>query len=236
MSKKKNIVFIGVMVLIVGLGLIAAATYSFFTRQDSVRNSLTMGNPDIDLVEPKWNPNEARTVIPGKTMVKDPTLIGREGNNYARLVVEFYDLDTGEKITKVNRIEKIKELMYYDKSYNVDNTPVTSYIDPGSSYSSSELKTLVDNKQVITLYNTDDFKLDDSRSTDTKLVFNYKNILGENDKKVLFTNLVIPTNYKQSDLDLLGNFNIKIYAEAIQSDNTGSMSEAFKLLDGEGNE
>ena len=89
----------------------------------------------------------------------------------------------------------------------------------------------VSSSKIKKLYNDSDFVFDDKRSTDNKLVFNYKNILHEGEKKVLFTNLVIPTEFTAEDLNLLGNFKLKIHAEAIQSANVGSSEEAFEALD-----
>ena len=234
-KKKKKMIFCGSILLVIATAIIIGAAYSFFIKSDDARNSLTMGNQDIDLTEPNWDPSRSNLVTPGKTLIKDPTLIGREGKNYARLVVEFYDLDTGEKITKVNRIEKIKELMYYDKDYNKTGTPATINLNPNSTYSNAELNSLINSQKIEKLCNSNDFVLDDSRSTDTKLVFKYKRVLNESEEKVLFSNLVIPTDYTSSDLDLLGNFKIRVYAEAIQSENIGSMDEAFRALDGDNN-
>lgn len=230
-KKNKNIIFIGSMLLVMSLAIIIGATYSFFTMSSKRVNSLTLGNNDIAFFEPNWDPDEAIKVTPGKNVLKDPTVSDLEGNNYVRLVVEFYDVDTNNLITKVNRINKIKDLMYYDVSYDVNNNPVTRNLISDSTYSKTDLNSLVSSSKIKKLYNDSDFVFDDKRSTDNKLVFNYKNILHEGEKKVLFTNLVIPTEFTAEDLNLLGNFKLKIHAEAIQSANVGSSEEAFEALD-----
>lgn len=234
-QKRKKIIFFASLLIFVATLLIAGVAYSFFTSGDTVKNSLTMGNPDIDLVEPNWNPNNAKNVTPGVNFLKDPTLKGIKGDNYGRIVLSFYDLDSNQIITDINRINKIKSLIYYDKSYNKNNNPITQSINPNSNYNSAELNNFVSSGSIYNFYNKDDFVLDLKRSTDTTYVFNYKNILHENSEKVLFSNIVVPLNYTNNDIKLIGNFKIKVYAEAIQSENIGSMEEAFRALDGEVN-
>ncbi len=235
-QKRKKIIFFASILFIVALFMIIGAAYSFFTSNDTVKNSLTMGNPDIDLIEPNWNPSSAENIVPGISILKDPTLKGIEGNNYARVVVRFYDNENNKMITDVGRINKIKELLFYDRTYNRQNNPITQSINPSSNYSSSEINSFVRLGNVYNFYNKDDFVLDTKRSTDTVYVFNYKKVLHEGDSKVLFSNILVPLDYTSTDMKLIGNFNIKVYAEAIQSENIGSMEEAFGALDGEVNE
>lgn len=230
-KKNKNIIFVGSMLFVISLAIIVGATYSFFVTNSKRVNSLTLGNNDIAFFEPNWEPSEASNVTPGKSILKDPTVSDLEGDNYVRLVVEFYDSDTNNLITKANRINKIKDLMYYDVSYDVNSNPVTTNLISGNTYSKTDLNSLVSSNKIKKLYNDSDFVFDDKRSTDNKLVFNYKNILHEGEKKVLFTNLVIPTEFTAEDLNLLGNFKLRIHAEAIQSANVGSSEEAFEVLD-----
>ncbi|PKM63232.1 MAG: hypothetical protein CVU97_01495 [Firmicutes bacterium HGW-Firmicutes-21] len=51
------------------------------------------------------------------------------------------------------------------------------------------------------------------------------------DKVVLFTNIVIPTDFANAEIALLGSYKIKMTAQAIQSDNFIDASEAFTALD-----
>ncbi len=235
-QKGNKVIFFASILIVVAIFLIIGAAYSFFTSNDVVRNSLTMGNPDIDLVEPNWNPANAKNVTPGMVFLKDPILKGIKGDNYGRIVVEFYDLDDDEIITDLRRINKIKSLIYFDKTYNKNNNPITSTINPTSNYSLNELNSFITSGKVYNFYNKDDFILDTKRSTDTTFIFNYKRVLHENDEKVLFSNIAIPINYTNEDVNLIGNFKIKVYAEAIQSENIGSMEEAFRALDGDKSE
>ena len=238
-QKSRKIIFFASILIVVAMFLIIGAAYSYFTSNDTVKNSLTMGNPDIDLVEPNWNPSNASKITPGVNFLKDPTLKGIKGENYGRIVVQFYDLDNGSIISDVGRINKIKTLMYYDKTYengNNNNNPITQNINTLSNFSFSELNNFVSSGDIYNFYNKDDFVLDTKRSTDNTYVFNYKKVLYEGDEKVLFSNIVVPLDYTNKDMKTIGNFKIKVYAEAIQSENIGSMEEAFRALDGEVNE
>lgn len=63
--------------------------------------------------------------------------------------------------------------------------------------------------------------------------YTYNNILKKGDSATLFSNIVIPTDWNRARLSLLGEYQIEIYAQAIQTSNFNSADEAFTALDAE---
>ena len=63
--------------------------------------------------------------------------------------------------------------------------------------------------------------------------YTYNNILKKGDSATLFSNIVIPTDWNRARLSLLGEYQIEIYAQAIQTSNFNSADEAFAALDAE---
>ena len=49
----------------------------------------------------------------------------------------------------------------------------------------------------------------------------------------MFDFVVIPTDWTQTDIAVLGNFNIVVTAQAIQAENIANADAAFKALDNE---
>ena len=182
-----------------------------------------ISDPKVDIT-----PGDGDNMIPGKTIIKDPTLIFKDGNSYARLNVEFLDAN-GNLITNIERINLIKQTIYFDLSYDGRDT---YNLVPGKSYTSFDLEILEQENKIYSLYNYEAFSFDTSRSTGTKLIFNCNGVMKSPDQSVLFTNIVIPLDFNNADIALLGNFSIKIYGEAIQSDGFISMEDAFNELDG----
>ena len=79
---------------------------------------------------------------------------------------------------------------------------------------------------------------DTVRSTASKLVFNYMGedgdgILDIGEESTLFTNIVIPTDWNQTQLTMIGDYHLKITAQAIQSSGFTTQAEAFLMLDEE---
>lgn len=72
--KKKNLIS-----MIVALSLTACvmvgATLAYMTSQtEEVKNTFTIGNVDIKLEEPSWDPEDAENLEPGAVVEKDPTV------------------------------------------------------------------------------------------------------------------------------------------------------------------
>ena len=53
------------------------------------------------------------------------------------------------------------------------------------------------------------------------------------EESTLFTNVVIPTDWNQTQMQKVGNYQLKVTAQAIQSKGFASQSEAYRMLDEE---
>ena len=80
--------------------------------------------------------------------------------------------------------------------------------------------------------------VDTARSTASKLVFNYMGAKGDGilnigEESTLFTNIAIPTDWNQTQMQKVGNYQLKVTAQAIQSKGFATQSEAYRMLDEE---
>lgn len=212
------------------IGLIASlaigGTLSFLTDTEEVTNHFTIGDLDITISEPSWKdedtpdrPGDGKKLIPGDSREKDPTITSVVGDSYMRVIVTIRDKD-GNAITDKERLDKILQTIYY----------ADPILDKKQKYSLSQLST----------YNTvnSDFTLikDKSSSADNTTgiyCYNYNSVLKERESVKFFTNIVVPTDWNQNDLKMLGSYQIEIYAQAIQSENFSSSDDAFRALDAE---
>lgn len=255
MSKKKKLgLIIGSLALVASVSAAVGITLAFFTDEETAVNKFTMGNIDVSLDEPNWTPEDFdpdnpqdkyEEQYPGDSVYKDPTVTATEGNSYMRLKVEILDksgaaLTGTDDVTVEQQVEKILKTVYYDTSYNADGNPVTSNILKDTKYSEAALAQKVTEGTVKNLYNDESFSLDSSRSTTTVLYFNYiddDNIFSTDDadKAVLFTNIVIPSNWDKPDVAVIDptgkGYQFKITVQAIQTEGFANADEAFTALD-----
>ncbi|NLB61604.1 MAG: hypothetical protein GX802_04165 [Clostridiales bacterium] len=225
MKNKKLAIMIASLVLIASL--VIGGTIAYLTDSDTATNTITVGDVEIGLEEPNWDDTtDGKDLVPGDTMVKDPIVTALEGESYMRVVLSFYDTATNSLITDTDRIALILETIYFDATYDVaTQTPGTGIV-AGTSYSLADLAAFA---QV-----NPDFTFDTTRVADAGIrYYNYNGIFStaNGDETVLFTNLVIPTDYTSADVELLGNFEIRIVAEAIQATNFADATAAFIALD-----
>ena len=68
--KKRNILIGVAIVAILAIGTAAA----YFTDMDQAVNSFTVGNIDIELQEPNWDPENGKNITPLKEIEKDPQI------------------------------------------------------------------------------------------------------------------------------------------------------------------
>ena len=97
MSKRKILLLASALVMVAVLGI--GGTLAYFTDKDEEINTFTVGNVDIDLTEPGWDPElggtgeeEAKDVYPGEPLAKDPT-IENIGKNPCFVRISVSNLD-----------------------------------------------------------------------------------------------------------------------------------------------
>lgn len=228
MKNKRNIAILAAVTLTASL--VVGSTLAYFYDKNEVKNPFTMAGTsedtgvDLELTEPGYDPEESKDMLPGDVIVKDPTIENKRGDSYARFIVKFVEKDTDTIITDEERANRILSTLFYDKT--------GTNIDVNSKYSTTDMAGLI-GADVMTPVNNE-FTLDSSRSSTGLYYYNYTTgdgILHNGEIKKLFTNIVIPTNWSQTEIDPLGNYDIIVQAEAIQSANFANAAEAFDALD-----
>lgn len=217
--KKKIMV---VCSLMMAAALLVGGTLAYFFDEKTVTNEFTTaGDTDengvsIKLEEPSWDESKGEDLLPGDVVPKDPTVTNLQGEVYVRFIVELTD-GNGDRITDEEVADKILSMLVYDPD---------STISENSAYSSTALSSY---------YNVNpSFTLDTSRSTTGLYYYNYDGTMDKDDTLTLFHYVIVPTDWTQDDLDLIGDdFNIVIKAQAIQTANIADADTAFSALDDE---
>ncbi|MBO5449603.1 MAG: hypothetical protein J5994_09770 [Ruminococcus sp.] len=253
--KNSKKIVIGALSICLVAAMAIGGTMAFLTDSEQVTNHFSLGDLDITIDEPGWEddthenpddpdgpdePGDGEDLVPGDTKDKDPTVTAVEGNSYMRVVMTIKDRDSGEVITDTDRLDLILQTIRYAES---------DAIVEGTPYALADLAT----------YNTVNSKFvkDTERSSDGVYYYNYDGIFNKDDTAVLFTDIVIPTDWNQTELNTLRgiyytdadgnevaadaegatktyhNYMIEIQAQAIQSDNFADAAAAFEALDGE---
>lgn len=237
-KKTRNCLAAGAVAMTMAIG--ASGTFAYFTSTEQVTNVFTVGDLNVDMKEPEWNPadGDGKFVYPGYTVYKNPTVRNladpsKGGNScYTRFVVRFLNED-GSQIKDTGTIDLIKETIRYDKNYNGgydklgSSTKLTQGKKPG--YSRAELNVYPNFNPV--------FSIDTERTVDGTMVFNYvgsnKGILRPGEEFPLFTTVVIPTDWTIKEVEKVGNFKIDIRSESIQSSGFENQNAAMNVLDTE---
>ena len=107
MKKKKTILAALVLLLVVAVG----GAIAYFTDTDEKTNTFTIGNVDISLTEPNWDttdsdsdgvPDASQDLMPGQSVVKDPTINNLSTKNsayvFAKVVVPCTTETTPQEI------------------------------------------------------------------------------------------------------------------------------------------
>ena len=238
--------YVAIMAAVVGvMGCVVGGTMAYMTESEDVTNVFTVGDLDVGLTETEWNNTEdGQNLYPGSTVYKNPTVknITNSKNGeepcYVRMTVYVQDAN-GKEITDSEALKLIEKTVRYDPSYtgSYSSTGTATGLVEGKipGYSLAEL----DGK-----YSTvnSDWVKDTARSTASKWVYNYvgknKGIMQIGEESTLFTNIVIPTDWNQTQLSkigggVLGSFKLKVQADAIQASGFASQEAAMNALDAE---
>lgn len=235
---KKNVTAAAVIACIAAVGI--GSSMAYMTEKEEVTNVFTVGDLDIGLDEPEWDPDDGDGVnmYPGYTVYKNPTIKNITSDEkgeepcYARVLVHIQDKD-GNLITDQEAIDLIRQTIRYDSTYtgNFENTGFAANLVEGRvpGYSLSDLSAYPTVNPA--------FTLDTTRSTANVLVYNYmgsnNGIMNIGDEATLFTNIVIPTDWNQTHFEKVGDFHISVSVESIQASGFASQSDAYNALDGE---
>lgn len=224
-------------ILFAGIG----GTLAYLTSRQSITNTFTVGDLEIGLQEPDWNPDEGdgKNVYPGYSVYKNPTIknitSAKNGEEpcYARMRILLAD-SSGAPVRDGARLSLIKAMIRYDRSYtgSYEAKGTAQKIVQGRipGYSLAELETL---PMINPL-----FQVDTERSTENEIVCNYMGNYGDGILKIdeqatLFTTLAVPTEWTNTQIHTLGDFQIIVKTEAIQAMGFPGQAEALAALDSE---
>lgn len=238
--KNKAAIITAVMVillLVAGTGL----TIGYLSTKESVVNVFTVGELKLGLKEPDWEPDkgDGKNVCPGYSVYKNPTvknLTKKEAGQqpcYVRMSIRICD-EQGEKITDEQALELIRSTIHFDDTYNgtYEKQGQGEKIAEGKlpGYSLEELEKL---PMINPL-----FQIDQERSSKNVIVCNYvgrdnTGLFPMGEEAALFTGIAIPTDWTAADMEKVGNFQLLLSAEAIQSAGFPDSKTAFSALDEE---
>ena len=125
----RNGVVVSAAAAIIAVGTATA----FFTDRDGVSNIFTVGNIDISLEEPGWDPEKGKDMTPMEEVDKDPTVVNEGANEayvFVRVSVPRALAATAGQNGEYVKAE-VQDLFRYD--LNQGWTQVKSEIEDGKS-------------------------------------------------------------------------------------------------------
>lgn len=225
----------------IGIG----SSMAYMSEHEEVTNVFTVGDLDLGLKETNWDPDseDGKNMYPGYTVYKNPTVknlttdVNGEEPSYARVVLYLTD-ENGNYITDQDTIDLIMQTIRWDPTFTgtyEKSGTATGLVEghvPGYS-----LKTLASYKTVNPVF-TEDTTRSQMADTPYKFVYNYMGkdndgILDIGEQATLFSNIVIPTDWNQTQIQKIADFQIRIEVEAIQAHGFASQADAFNALDKE---
>ncbi len=227
-TKKRRVTIAILAAALVGT-IAVGSSLAFLTDSATKTNSINVETDlGVDVEEPDWDPDdEPEKILPGDTYYKNPK-ITTMNNVYARFKVEYIDQESGVVITDAARIAKIKQV--------IKNDPTKETITAGTSYTVADIAD-------VPMTNTTDFSDAVAGDNNGTEYYYYKNSEGgyilngpasdgtAAKTNPLFTAIVVPTDWTNEDVTLLGKFDIKVTAEAIQADNQAEADVTFADFD-----
>lgn len=217
MKSKNRLVLICAIALVMTIAV--GATLAYFYGEDQKVNKFTTAGetdaPSPTITEPEWTEKPTDDPdFPGDIRPKDPTLVNKGGEGYGRVVVELIDKATGARITDPARAKLIMDMIIYTTE---------DLESPRDSMKLEKVNTYPDFNETL-------FEKDDVRSTTGRTFYNLKEIMKKDGRAVLFTYVVLPTDYEAEEMELMGDFNIVITGQMIQTKNL-TKDEALAEMD-----
>ena len=202
-TSKKTIIVATAAAAVLGVGGMLA----YFTDTDTAQNKFEVGKVKIDLTEPNWDsypddnsngiPDQAEQIVPGNEITKDPT------------------------VTNVGKNDT-----YVFLKVSVPKSNIITANDDGTLTNSGSAK-VTQLFSYVTDVNWELLNTDESADDVNTYIYGYKSILPVGEKttalfdKVKFVNAIEGQGLEES----IQKIDIETYA--IQSDNTGTMQEAY---------
>lgn len=243
LKHKKGLLLVLLSFVLVAV-ISAGGTIAYFSGGDEVRNTLTLGNVEIALDEPGWDPETGLHLTPGSRADKDPTITALEGDSYVRVKMEIVDGE-GSPITDEDRLALILRTLWYDRDGVLTGDD--------AKYLGSELQAMEADGHIDGEYNREQFSFAGIEEGNPSVRYYHYNGIFSSDEggsAVLFTDMIIPRDWHNDELFALGGdiwtvsesgvvevtqkgtgYQIILTGEAIQAAEMESAEEAFAALD-----
>lgn len=222
-KSKKQMVLVGAVALSL-MGTMSFGAYSYFTDQVSVTNEFSVGRVDVQVSETNWNSEtDGKNMYPGYTTLKNPTvknISGVEDNDaYIKATIRFLDV-SGNQITDPERDGLILSTLRYDPDQTLTG-----------AQSSAEIGAV---PNVNPAFATDSLNESETGKHVFYLNAPLKSAATEDgEEAVLFTTVALGSDLTNEQLSLMGDYQVQITFDAIQSNGFDSVSEAMNALRGE---
>lgn len=226
MKKKITALSICAAMLIVA---VVGGTLAYFTdTTDEYVNEFTVGDVDIELEEPDWDPDEDHILEPGVNFDKNPTITVQNDSEDAWLFLEV----------TIDKPWELANLMALaagctDEDGNADVEALfNNFLDR-----EEESAYLLDWFTGIayedwTIMNEDELELDENTESLT-LVLGYNYVKSAGDEVVFMTDFHMPANVTSEMIDasgFTGDFNLGFIARAIQASELKTLADAYAAL------
>lgn len=228
-NKSSQRVVMAVTAGLLVVGMAGVGSYSYFTDRGVMVNDLTTGGLDVIESETLWdNETDGKNMHPGYTVKKNPTITNITGildnNAYIRAQVTFFDGE-GNRINNKERNDLIFETIRWD---------ATGTMQEGRKYSRDKIHSYP-------TVNPEFYYVDEESDPDKgQYVYYLRRVLrstestehttdGEN-SITLFNTIVLPYEWSQDELDVMGDYKVEVDFRAIQEKAFDSVEDAMKTL------
>lgn len=235
-GKKQKILLIFALIAVMMVSVIG--TISYFSDKETITNNFTTGVLDIKTTETEWNPDDpqpgpdgqedGKNTYPGYTRKKNPTVQNISGvlnnDSWIRATIRFYDARTNQIITDARRNELILHTIRYDGQGSLEENTATS-----GGYSDTTITALPN-------WNPAFKDMSATKGAPGVYVLYLNEVLKSagtpqgGDSVTLFTTIAYPTEWTQSELDIMGDYRIRIEFAAIQKWTFANVDEAMEAL------
>lgn len=246
---KKKILALCLVVALLATAIVGA-TLAYFTDTDEALNTFTVGNVNIDLTEPDWNPQKNH-LQPGVEIPKDPTITVETGSDDCWL---FMEVEMNKFNSWLRLVGIQNDLMTYEctgaqacKEHghcqgHFDEAKFDAFFASGAFRAAfdewfSEIK-----HEEWEIMNLNDVLASIKKSwTDSSIktinpIFGYKTTQSAGDSVTLFTAVHMPENVTSEELahsrfnttETQWKLNLKAYA--IQAAELNTLAEAYEAL------
>lgn len=214
----------------------AVGSMSYFSDQETITNNFTTGVLDLKTTETYWDPEEpgpdgqedGKNTYPGYTRFKNPTVTNISGiennDSWIRATVTFIDAKTNQQITDTRRNELILNTIRYDAEGTM-----TENTETAGGYTNEQINAVPN-------WNPAFKDMTETKGSSGKYVLYLKEVLKsaataeDGESVTLFTTIAYPTEWNQTELDIMGDYRIQIEFSGIQKWTFENVDEAMEAL------